>query len=55
MLAKMLKAIKGFFNGSSIQNNLEAYIKAHNPQSSGDVDRLERQFYEKMTQNRNYF
>jgi hypothetical protein len=55
MLAKILKAILGFFDGTSIQNNLEAYIKAHNPQSSGDVDMLERQFYEKLTRNRNYF
>jgi hypothetical protein len=44
-----IEFLKSLFRVESISDNLEAYIIAGNPQDVGDVDRLEREFY-----NRNY-
>jgi hypothetical protein len=45
MLKYFMESLKEFFKSPTIQDNLEAYIVSNNPQTSDDVDRLEREFY----------
>lgn len=47
MFSKILDKIKEIFRPETIYDNVEAYIVAGNPQTSADVDRLERGFYER--------
>ena len=51
MLKLILEKLKKFFLEDSWSHNLEAYIIAGNPQDIHDVDRLEREFYEKRKLN----
>ena len=44
----IINFLKKLFTTDSIQNNLEAYIVAGNPQNPGDVDRLEREYQQKQ-------
>lgn len=44
----MLKWIKSLFKESSYQNQLDAYVKSHNPVNTYDVERLVIQ-YQKMS------
>jgi hypothetical protein len=44
-MKNIIEFLKGLFSTETIQSNLEAYIVAHKPQSVGDIDQLERQFY----------
>ena len=47
MFEQIIKSLKKFFMVESHYESLEAYIVAGNPQDVNDVDRLEREFYEK--------
>ena len=50
----MLKQLIDFLNdilfSPKLHDSLEAYIVAGNPQSSEDVDRLEREYYDRNQQ-----
>ena len=46
MLISIIKFFKAIFSNPVLQNDLEAYIIAGNPQDPGDVDRLEREFHQ---------
>jgi hypothetical protein len=50
MLASIIAFFRNIFSASKAYDNLEAYIVAGNPQDTHDVDRLEREFYEKRRQ-----
>lgn len=53
MFNKVVEMIKEFFimnSNKKYQNNLDAYISDHNPQSNYDVDNLEREYYKKQKQ-----
>ena len=54
MFEKFIKFVKGLFAEDNIQDNLEAFIIAGNPQDPGDVDRLEREFYARRQNPREY-
>lgn len=45
MIKQVLDTIKEILRSPTIQDTLEEYIAARNPQTSDDVDRLEREFY----------
>lgn len=45
MLVNIIAFFKRIFSSHSHFDSLEYYIVSHNPQSSDDVDRLEREFY----------
>ena len=47
MLASIIAFFKSIFSSPTEYDTLEAYIVAGNPQDVHDVDRLERQFYER--------
>lgn len=47
MFTTIIAFLKKIFTVPSIHDNLEAYIVAGNPQDTNDVDRLEREFYER--------
>lgn len=49
MLTYFISSLKDIFKSPSIQDNLEAYIVANKPQSSDELDRLEREFYRRKT------
>lgn len=46
MLKSIIEMFRAIFANPVIHNDVEAYIAAGNPQNTGDVDRLEREFYE---------
>jgi hypothetical protein len=46
MLAEILKRLAEMFPGQDYQSRLERYISSHYPTSPGDVEYLERQFYQ---------
>lgn len=46
MLTSIIEFFKAIFANPVLTNDLEAYIIAGNPQDTGDVDRLEREFYQ---------
>ncbi len=47
MLFNIVEIFKKFFSNESLQDTLDAYISAGKPQNAGDVDRLEREYFEK--------
>ena len=56
MFKSFIKFLSKLFATENFHNNLEAYIVAGNPQDSHDVDRLEREFYQKRANRQhNYF
>lgn len=50
MFRSFIAYIREFFRTPTYHDNLEAYIIAGKPQDSADVDRLEREFYNKRRQ-----
>jgi hypothetical protein len=44
MFKKFIDMLKNLFPSESLQARLERYIVSHNPQTVGDIDRLEREF-----------
>jgi hypothetical protein len=44
IITTVIEMFKSVFMNPVIQNDLEAYIVAGNPQNAGDVERLEREF-----------
>lgn len=46
MLAEILKRLAEMFPQQDYQSRLEQYISSHYPTSAGDVEYLERQFYQ---------
>ena len=52
----MIELITNFFKRISgdYGNDLESYITARNPKNEGDVERLAREYNDKLTQNRYY-
>ncbi len=50
MLQNAINKLKGYFTVSDEHTKLEAFIVAGNPQSTYDVDRLEKQFYAQQSQ-----
>lgn len=49
----IINFLKNIFAVDSFQSSLEKYIVTGNPQSSGDVDRLEREYYRKQFNGKN--
>jgi hypothetical protein len=47
MIKQILEFLKNIFRPDSLHDALEAYIVAGNPQTSGDVDRLEQEFFQR--------
>lgn len=47
MFNSIIEFVREVFKEKSVFNSLEAYIIAGNPQGPDDVDRLEREFWEK--------
>lgn len=43
-MSQLLAVIKNFFDDKSYGQSIEQYILKHNPQSPGDIERLERQW-----------
>lgn len=54
-MKSLIQFFKSLFTTSTIQNSLEDYIVAGNPQDVGDVDRLEREFYRRNEMKRQPF
>lgn len=48
MLAEILKRLAEMFPQQDYQSRLEQYISSHYPTSAGDVEYLERQFYQEQ-------
>ncbi len=48
MFTKFIEIVKKYMSSYNIHSNLDAYITAGKPQSAGDVDRLEREYFRKM-------
>ena len=46
MLEKLLKRLAQVFPGSDYQSRLEYYIATRHPQTTADVEMLERQYYQ---------
>jgi len=53
MFIEILKRLAEMFPKQDYQSRLEQYISTHYPKSAGDVEFLERQFYQKQ-RNGNY-
>jgi len=49
MLKQIIEFIRDIFRSQSMYDSLDAYITAHNPQNAGDVDRLEKEFYQRRS------
>jgi len=45
MIKQILEFLRDIFGPDSLHDALDAYINAGNPQTSGDVDRLEKEFF----------
>jgi len=45
MIKQILEFLRDIFRPDSLHDALESYINAGNPQTSGDVDRLEQEFF----------
>ena len=46
-MKSIIEFIKEFFREKSTYDTLEAYIAARNPQGPGDVEKFEREFWDK--------
>jgi hypothetical protein len=58
MFKTILETLKNIFHAPTTYSSLEAYIVAGNPQDIHDIDRLEREFYRRQSNNMgsyNYF
>ena len=51
MLKNIIETLQDIFKSRQAYDTLEAHIVAGNPQSSEDVEILERQFYEQRRNN----
>lgn len=49
MLKILVNSLKEVFKSPTIQDNLEKYILAHNPQCLNDVVRLEQEYLRRKT------
>jgi len=47
MIKQILEFLRDIFRPSSLHDALDAYITAGNPQTANDVDRLEREFFQR--------
>lgn len=47
MLREFFKLLKNAFSEKKVYESLEHYIISKNPQGPDDIDRLEREFWEK--------
>ena len=47
MFKSFLIFLRDLLRSPSMHDSLEAYIVAGNPQDSSDIDRLEREFYQR--------
>ena len=52
----MIQLITNFFKRicGDYGNDLESYITARNPKNEGDVERLAREYHNRLVQNRYY-
>ena len=55
MFFAILLALRNAFKSNTLHDSLEAYIVAGNPQTSCDVDRLERQFWDQRQRQAQFF
>lgn len=55
MFKKFLIGLQQFFLGKSLDDELEDFIAARNPQSAGDVEALERAFWNIKSKRAGYF
>lgn len=55
MFERFLSALKKFFTGSYIDEELDNYIISHNPTDAGQVEELERKFWESKIHSSSYY
>lgn len=47
MIKTIIEFVKETFKEKSVYDSLEAYISSRNPQGPGDIEKLEKEFWDK--------
>lgn len=55
MFDSIKESLRKVFSSEQRYSDLDHYINAHDPQTNDDVERLEKEFYEKRQRDYNYF